>query len=78
VRAQDGDLFSNCAMPAALFSLWTRIKVAIVGQTTINVLSGRPGKSFSPLTAPSNQKGMERAKINKMKFRSDLRCGAVT
>jgi len=36
-------------------------------------LTGRPGNSCSPVIAPTNQNGLERAKANKKKIKGDLR-----
>jgi hypothetical protein len=36
------------------------------------IITGRPGKSWSLVTAPINQNGTERAKTNKKNIRGDL------
>jgi hypothetical protein len=60
-----------------LFSRYASIDAAVTGQTNMTALTGRPGNSCSPVNAPSNQNGRERANSNRKNVDTDVLSGAT-
>jgi len=47
------------------------------GQKAMSALTGRPGNNCSPVTAPTNQNGIESTRTNTKNFRGDLLRDAI-
>jgi hypothetical protein len=59
------------------FALYTRIEAAVAGQTKMSALTGRPGDSRRPVSAPINQNGREHANSNTKNVDTDLLGGVA-